>query len=106
MLELNAPQKLWAIAHDATDLTGRLWNDRFFTFRSHAEHEINKIRQHFEEEGRPLPDGQLYPVLLVVTATYCQADDAEAYDAEQTAWLEEHGQAAQRRRREQAHAVV
>lgn len=106
MLELNAAQKLWAIAHDATDLTGRLWNDRFFTFRSHAEYEIEQARKHFAEEGRPMPDGQLYPVLLVVTATYCPEDEAAAYDAAQTAWLEKHGQAAQRLRREQAHAVV
>lgn len=106
MLELNTPQKQWAIAHSATDLTGRLWDDRFFTFRSHAEYEIEKIRQHFQEDGRPLQEDELCPVLIVVTATICPPDEAAAYDAEQTAWLEEHGQAAQRRRREQAHAVV
>lgn len=107
MLKLNTHQKLWAIAHEHTDMTGRLFDDRFFTFRHHAEHEIEEIRKLFaEEDGVPMPDGRLYPVLLVVTAICCQADEAATYDAEQAAWLAEHGQAAKRRKREQAHAVV
>jgi hypothetical protein len=97
MLELNSPQKQWAIAHDATDLTGMLWNDQLFTFRSHAEQEIARIRKLCDEEGEPMRDGQLYPVLVKVTVALCTKEETAAYDAEQTAWLHEHGQAAKRR---------
>ena len=96
MLELNTPQKLWGIAHDATDFTGRLWNDNFFIFRSHAEHEIEKTLKIFEDDGAPMTGSHLYPVLLNVTATYCPKSEADAYEAKQAAWLAERGQAAKR----------
>lgn len=92
MLELNTPQKQWAIAHDATNFTGMLWSDQLFTFRSHAEQEIERVRKLSDEEGTPMRDEQLHPVLVHVTVSLCPTDEAAAYAAEQEAWLRERGQ--------------
>lgn len=102
MLELNNPDKQWAIAHDATNLTGRLWSEQLFTFRSHAEQEIERVQKLCAEDGTPMRDGQLKPVLVNVTVTLCSEAETAAYDAEQTAWLNEHSQAAKRRRQAQS----
>jgi len=103
MLDLNAPQKLWGIAHGTTELIGRLWCDKLFVFQSHAQQEVDRVSELMQEDGGTgVP---LTPVLLDVTVTLCGAEETAAYAAGQEAWLAQKGQAAKRRREQERGAA-
>ena len=98
MLSIQEPEFQWGIAGWQTKLTGRLFTEEMFTFKKEAEAYIEKMKDCSADEGAPMKDGDMYPVLLKVSISICSEEETNAYDAEQSAWLEQHGQAAKRRR--------
>ena len=101
MLSIQEPELRWGIAGWQTKLTGRLFTEEFFTFRKEADAFIEKTKALFADEGTPMNADDMFPVLLKVSTAICSDDEMSAYDAEQAAWLEQHGQAAKRRREQQ-----
>ena len=103
MLSIKEPEFRWGVASWATDVTGRLYTEDFFTFRKDAEAYIEKTKAFFASEGKTTADDDMFPVLLKVVTSICADEETVAYANEQAEWLEEHGQAAKRRRAEQTH---
>lgn len=105
MLSIKEPEFRWGVASWATDVTGRLYTEDFFTFRKDAEAYIEKTKAFFASEGKTTADDDMFPVLLKVVTSICTDEETIDYANEQSAWLEEHGQAAKRRRAEQTHNI-
>jgi len=101
MLSLQEPEFRWGVACWQTKITGRLFTEEFFTFKKGAEEYISKTKEHFAAENNPMAADDMFPVLLKVSTAICSDEDTSAYDAEQTVWLEQHGQVAKRRRAQQ-----
>lgn len=105
MLSIKEPYLRWGISGWQTAITGRLFTEELFTFKAGADTYIDKAKAFFASEGRPMADDEMFPVLIKFSASICSDEETNSYANKQAEWLEEHGQAAKRRRAANMHNV-